>query len=270
MTYTQKIQRDLPGCFIFLLDQSYSMAEPVRVRPVSKAQMLADIVNDMIMTIVQRCYRERHAPPRHYYDVAVIGYGDKQAEPLFAGPHAGHWLVPSDQLEEAIIGHEERGGSHLPVWFQPYASGGTPMCAALNAAGYHADGWAAAHPDSFPPIIFNITDGQANDGSIDEVLEWSRRLKSIQTNDGELLLFTIGLSATETEARFPVSPAKLTDPWTQAMFEMSSPLPSVMAEFARDALGEDVRDGARAMVANARPEGVLLALRTGTDALQLR
>ena len=52
----------------------------------------------------------------------------------------------------------------VPIWVEPVFAGGTPMCAALDMAYYVAYNWVMAHPDNFPPIIVNITDGAATDG----------------------------------------------------------------------------------------------------------
>ncbi|ORT98055.1 hypothetical protein UK99_03050, partial [Frankia casuarinae] len=80
MPYTKQIDRRAPGCFIFLLDQSDSMNYPIAGRPgISKAQALADIVNDTLAMIIRRCSKERGEGPRPYYDIAVLGYSGQEA-----------------------------------------------------------------------------------------------------------------------------------------------------------------------------------------------
>ena len=63
MTYQRTIDRRHPGCLIFLLDQSGSMAEPIGGghASVSKAQALADIINDLLPHIIKRCVKIRTA-----------------------------------------------------------------------------------------------------------------------------------------------------------------------------------------------------------------
>ena len=53
----------------------------------------------------------------------------------------------------------------IPVWFEPVADGGTPMCQAAGEAKRIIEGWIAEHPDSFPPIVIHITDGESTDGN---------------------------------------------------------------------------------------------------------
>ena len=45
MAYGAEISRGNPTCFIFLLDQSGSMADPFGGEPVRKADFVADAVN---------------------------------------------------------------------------------------------------------------------------------------------------------------------------------------------------------------------------------
>jgi Mg-chelatase subunit ChlD len=47
---------------------------------------------------------------------------------------------------------------------EPVARNGTPMCRALSYAGQLVSRWLAEHPGCFPPIVLNLTDGEANDG----------------------------------------------------------------------------------------------------------
>src|SRR5438445_8511671 len=54
----------------------------------------------------------------------------------------------------------------FPVWFDPYSKGGTPMCAALKEATRIVETWCQEHPKGFPPIVINITDGEATDGDL--------------------------------------------------------------------------------------------------------
>src|SRR5205085_392090 len=52
----------------------------------------------------------------------------------------------------------------FPIWVDPHAEGGTPMTDALRQAHATLSSWTEKHPRSFPPVVFNITDGEATDG----------------------------------------------------------------------------------------------------------
>ncbi|KJE24244.1 hypothetical protein FF36_01319 [Frankia torreyi] len=270
MPYSQSIDRTTPGCVIFLLDQSDSMNLPVGGRPnVSRAELLADIVNDTIAMIMRRCRKVHTEPtPRAYYDLAVLGYCGQEVRSLLGGPLTGQWLVSIPELFSSVLRHEERDGRSKPVWVEPFASGHTPMCLALNQAGRLASGWASGHQRSHPPIIINITDGMATDGDGDEVRTWADRLRSLRTRDGDLLLFNVSLSdGLSASVRFPASPAELPagDDFLRLLFDTSSEIPPEMRTRAESTTNVSLSAGSRGFVANAAPDDLVLALRVGTS-----
>ena len=78
--YTQPIDRNHPGCILFLLDQSASMEEPFSGTGRSKAAELAKAVNRLIRNLVLQCQRGNEV--RNYYEIGIVGYGQT------VGPHA--------------------------------------------------------------------------------------------------------------------------------------------------------------------------------------
>ena len=57
----------------------------------------------------------------------------------------------------------------FPVWFEPVASGGTPMREALTRAAEELVAWCDAHPDSYPPTVLHVTDGGVTHGRPEEI-----------------------------------------------------------------------------------------------------
>ena len=53
--YEQEISRHNPGCFLFLLDQSYSMGAPISGSSAAKAFALASMINELLYAIVLEC-----------------------------------------------------------------------------------------------------------------------------------------------------------------------------------------------------------------------
>ena len=207
MPYQQTIDRRHPGCIIFLLDQSASMAEPMggTTPPVSKAQALADTVNNLLQTIVRRSVKEQDELPRYYYDLGIIGYGN-EARPLFGGSLSGRYFASVAEVAEAAQEIAGLDGKLHPVWLTPVADGRTAMCGAIELAGQIANGWIQAHQDSFPPIVINVSDGKATDAKPDLLRKAADELRGMATADGELLLFNINLStAAKQSIAFPVT-----------------------------------------------------------------
>ena len=89
--YTQPIDRNHPGCILFLLDQSASMDEPFGGTGRSKAAELAKAVNRLLRNLVLQCQRGNEV--RNYYDIGIVGYGQTVGTTL-GGRLAGQQLVP--------------------------------------------------------------------------------------------------------------------------------------------------------------------------------
>ena len=63
------------------------------------------------------------------------------------------------------------------------------------------DQWMEQHKekDCYPPTIINITDGEFNGASKDTVLQNANELKSMFTNDGNVILFNIHFTASNAD-----------------------------------------------------------------------
>src|SRR5262249_27808138 len=125
----------------------------------------------------------------------------------------------------------------------------------------------AQHPTSFPPIVFNITDGEATDGDPTNAADL---VKNLTTNDGNILLFNVHVSSTQAApVQFPDNETGLPDNFARLLFRISSPLPGYMRAFAlQDGLAAS--DGARGFLFNADPVAVIQFLDIGTRPSNLR
>ena len=278
MVYTAEISRSNPSCFLFLIDRSGSMEDGWAGEPgKQKAEGLATVINRLLQNLVIKCAKSEGV--RDYYHVGVLGYGGSVG-PAFSGPLAGKDLAPISEIADTPARIEERtrktddgaGGLveqtvKFPVWFDAAASGGTPMCQALTRAQSIVRGWLERHPDGFPPIVINITDGEATDGDPTKPAE---ALKGLGTSDGNALLFNVHLSSQRAEpVQFPASDSALPDKYAKLLFNLSSPLPEFMRSLAQQE-GFDVGDGSRGFVFNADPVSVIQFLDIGTRPSNLR
>ena len=281
MPYSAEISRKNPGCFLFLLDQSGSMEDPFGggEQGRKKADELATVINKLIHNLSIRCAKSDSI--YDYFHVGVVGYGaDTVVKPAFAGPLAGRDLVPISQLADNPLRIEDRvkkvddgaGGLveqtvKFPVWFEPTFMGGTPMCGALDKAAEVVQHWVSEHGRGFPPIVINITDGEATDG---DPLPKAQALCSIGTDDGAAMLFNVHLSSTSGPAiELPSTAERLPDEFAKLLFEMSSPLTPFMIGRAKE-MGMPAEDGARGFVFNAQPVQVIQFLDIGTRPANLR
>ena len=242
--YTATITRDNPTCFLFLVDQSGSMQDPFGGEEKHKDRGVADAINRLLQDLTIRCKRSDGV--RDYFEVGLLGYGGAVGS-AFTGALAGRELVPISDIDKNPARVDERTepvrdeiGGHVeskrrvPIWLDPVARGGTPMCQALGLVEGIIKRWIAQHPDSYPPTVMHITDGEFTDG---DPLEAARALMELATSNGNVLLFNCHLSSTEppeggSEILFCGPDKELPDDYARKLFEMSSVLPEPIREEA--------------------------------------
>lgn len=274
MPYERQVDRDHPSCIVVLVDQSDSMRDPLAGEVTrSKQQAVADILNGLLYELVLRCVKSPQEGPRSYFAVAVIGYctagpGSVRVRSAFSPPLDAAdvaWVPDLAANPLRVDNRPSASGSGQvasPVWIEPRATGGTPMCAALDRAGRVVAGWLERYPSSFPPIVMNLSDGEANDG---DPVPWADRLRSLSSEDGPVLLFNLHLSTESAQpCLFPSGPSGLVDEYARTLFEMSSELPEFMVEAAR-AQGQRVDPGARGFGFNADLRSIMTFLNVGTS-----
>ena len=281
MSFQAEISRINPTCFLFLIDQSTSMFDPIMGVPGNrkKAEFVAEALNKVIQNLVVLASKDVEV--RRYYQIGVIGYGSNVG-PALGGNLTGQELVWVDDIYANPLRVEERmkkesdgaGGfievkTKFPVWFDPVANGNTPMCQALKLVSDILDKWVQEHKLSYPPTVINLTDGEATDGDPRPVAE---RLKSMSTSDGNVVLLTLHVSSNQSSQQnfFPNNTETLPDEPSKVMYEMSSPLTKQMMKTAEELLGKPLQEGAKGIVYNAEIAGVVQALDIGTRPANLR
>ena len=165
--YTQSISRQNKACFLFLLDQSFSMEEPLGNSSNRKCDELVAAINGWLQNMAIRASGDEGI--KDWMDIGVFGYRtDQQANPIIEsalqGPLAGRMLVSISEIGAAparidtrmqYLPDEETGEifqvpCEMPVWVDPRAEGGTPMCHMLYLAHQILAEWIGQHPRSFP------------------------------------------------------------------------------------------------------------------------
>lgn len=282
MPYTADISRTNPACIMFLIDQSGSMTGDLAgQRGQPKMNLAADAINRTIDTLSQRCSQGMEI--RDYFHLGIIGYNtDGSGNPTLTSGLPGttsdqpfliiSQVVDAAVMEERMVRESDGAGGvvdvnrQFPIWLQPKGDLGTPMVSALQLARRVIESWVSEHADSFPPIVINVSDGAASDGDPEpEAL----RLTSLQTNDGNVLLFNVHLSevASSTLIQYPDSEDRLPqdDDYAKTMFRMSSLLPESSRNQA-SSFDLPVSEGSRGYVFNADAVALVQFLDIGTRA----
>lgn len=278
MAYSAEISRGNPTCFVFLLDQSGSMADQFGgEQSFRKADFVADVVNRTLHDLVIRCTKTEEV--RNYYYVSIIGYGTAVGS-AFSGNLSGKSLVPISEVAELPARIENRakrvpdgaGGLvetqvRFPVWLDPISSGGTPMCQAFSLVKGVIDQWLSEHRNSFPPTVLHLTDGESTDGDPSGV---AQSILDQSTADGKVLLFNCHVSSRHSlKIEYPSDESRLPDDFARTLFRISSPLPEAFRRAATE-IGLSAPEGARGFVFNGDPVSVAQFFDIGTRPANLR
>lgn len=261
------------------------MAEEVRFRSESrsKAAAVAHVANELIYELIERARRSEGV--RDYYDIAILSYsGDNSVYSLLDGG-VPRFLSIAELAEQPVAtlrtveafrrpdGTTQLHAIDTPQWVQPQASGNTPMLKALRTARDLVADWCAdpANAHSFPPIVFNITDGEASDCNDEELREAARCIRTLGTTDGEALFFNIHIASDERERTlFCPSAQEALHPnrYAQLLYEASSEMPVCFNEAIRCIKGAAAMPPFRGMSFNASALEVIALLNIGSISIK--
>lgn len=279
--YTAQITRNTPTAFIFLIDQSVSMQKTTTLygEDMPMAEAVARIVNHQLNELVLRCVKGSET--RDYYDIAIIGYGEK-AYSGWKGELEGRDFVKPSELKEhpykKITTKKEtrtrKGVKAVEIeevqWIEAEATEGwTRVHHAFEKAKGLLDEWMEKHHDKdcYPPTIINITDGEFNGATKEYVLQQANELKSMFTNDGNVILFNIHISANKAVCvTCPASKDEVSfSSLATTMYEMSSLLPMRYSDRIADLRKDGTPNNRyRAMSINADMSTLIQLMDIGT------
>ena len=281
MAYTAQITRNTPTAFIFLVDHSVSMRKMTNLfgEEMTMAEAAARIVNRQINELVLRCIKSNET--RHYFDIAVIGYGER-AYSGWNGDLEGRDFVSPEELREhpfkKIITREEKRTRKGVVvkevekvqWVEAQHDGSwTHLHEAFSKAQQLLNQWMEKHHDKdcYPPTIINITDGEFNGATRESLLQQANELKSMFTNDGNVILFNIHFTASKSAAEV-VCPIEISElrgnSYAETLFNMSSLLPERYNADISRCLNDNRTGRHRAMGVNADATTLIKLMDIGT------
>ncbi len=233
-----------------MIDQSGSMNEPFNStlqhedKKSTKAQIVAEICNLMLMDIVSRC--RAGGIYKHYFDVSVLGYSCGEVRSLL--PKNYLLMSPTDLASNIKVvrqilrrvkyptGNYISYNRTLKVWVEAHADGDSPMYLAMQKVTEVLYSWrnAQKHKDSFPPTIINITDGEPTDVIPEKLTKVRQRIAKLGTEDGEPLFFNLHISnLNDNKVSFPRTDKGLS-PGAKLLFDISSPLPAIFNDAIRE------------------------------------
>ena len=239
-----------PGCIVILVDQSWSMSEPFNDGG-TKAERAALAVNRVLEELVLACRSGEEIRNRSH--VTVIGYGERVdcvVDDMISE-------ILSALLEVKKVKKFEPDGAggvietdhEMPIWLEPKANGQTPMHKAFQRAAEVIERWITDKPNSFPPIVINITDGAAT--RPDLAADAARKIMSFHTTDGAALVFNIHITNKGNIVTLPHNTDQFSgQPLAEYLFDISSALPRELFK-AAEQTGFSPVPGAKCFVYNA-------------------
>lgn len=290
--YSQEITRKHRTAIVIAVDRSLSMREMIHSEcghSVSKADAVAYAVNSVISELVARATRDGEV--RNYYDIAVLGYSAPVPE-ADAGCDCGirylldggRRFIPVSDLacaeppvrklvrrQMTVDGDIAVCEDDMPMWIEPCACGTTPMYEAFREIRNLLSDWCGnpANAGSFPPVVINITDGEASDCTSSELIDITSRIRGLKTDDGNVLLMNIHITARPASASllFPTA-AELdgSDRYAMLLAECSSRMPEAFNGWIDESRGCRGREGSPylAIGYNTSPEGMFAMLSIGS------
>lgn len=250
--YSNRITSSNPCAFVLLIDQSYSMCEEIednRGGIKSKAEHLSLIVNQFLDEIILTCQKTDFI--KDYFEILIIGYGKEDedgnyeniVEIAWEGKLKNKTWVSVNELRNGSIRKETVTVANLKkfgpreiqqevnIWIEPIYGGNTPMKGAFELCHTYVEEWVDNNPNCFPPMVFNITDGEANDiEDYSELIEAADKIKNLGTNDGKTLLFNLLLSENSSNLKeFPILNERHlfeSKEYEVTLFDISSTIPT--------------------------------------------
>lgn len=246
-TYAAHVTASRPACIVLLVDRSASAEQRfyidrrVIARPeepahhitthygqgpdgkLPLARGITDAVNAFLRSLAARCVVNGEL--RHDVHVALVEYGARVGS-AWGGALAGRDVVPIAE----IAAHPMRRDAEGDAWLDVVHAGETPMGEALERAHLLVREWAAAHADSFPPVVVNLTAGKRTG---DDLARHAWAIRSVATRDGAALLFTVVRDNGWGEPAWGVEGYSESE--REPGFRLSSPLPPSIATAVRDA-----------------------------------
>lgn len=270
MSYTQAITRQHRTACFLLLDLSGSMRELIdhNGHRVQKCEVVVNAVNKIIRELYMRAMRNNEV--RDYYDIAVVGYSSERVFSLLGGdlddPFVSITKMGVDFKCKTPLSIDSDDSSTIEV----ISEGSTPMYEALYYTYNAMRNWCAReeNKDSFPPMIWNITDGHPTDCDLDSIVEIAKRIKATSTNDGEVLLINIHLEDGEHTLRtiFPTDEevASHHDAYVRMLGYASSTIPGSFEPLANELREVRKSGGYRGMGCSLSVTDMISMLTIGT------
>jgi hypothetical protein len=247
---------------------------------ISKAEAVSMVIGRLIDELILRSYRDNGY--RHYYDIALVGYSDDSVYSLLEDDLKFYPItllatrnvrrVPYLLACNTLNGEVSSFCENVSLWVDPRAQGSTPLFKLINRVTTLVEEWCAKEEnrDSFPPLVFNISDGEASDADYNMLHSAAQRLKEVGTNDGNTLFLNIHISSNTAQEpiTFPTfSEVPTSVRYARLLMDMSSIVPEQFNRYVGECRASYATPPYIAMSYNASLSELVAMLNIGTRSL---
>lgn len=253
-----------PTAIVFVIDQSRSMSRGAEINNVEYdyiSEVAAESVNTLIEHFLRRCISAQGEVNR-LYDIAVIGYGDDVRN---------GWngeLADSDMHSPIeLLAHTQTRDERFR-WVDPKDDDSKSRSDLALEHVYELLGsWVKRKENrySYPPTVIHVSDGGISTQYQNGFLKAAEKLKRLSTENGNLILWNIGISPFRSKEYVLLSGEELpilfhhgTD--STLLYEASSYLPPRFKEIAAPFHGGDPALERRTMAVNLAPDKLVRLL----------
>ncbi len=280
--YSQEITRRHRAAIVVAIDQSCSMSGRMTLNgwDLSKAEVVSMVVGQLIDELVMHSHRDNGY--RHYYDVALVGYSGEEVYSLLGEELAFYPITMLAEREvprvvyalsyRTINGDICSLNEEVSLWVKSCAQGATPMYKMLRSVTSLVEEWCSREEnrDSFPPLVFNITDGEVSDASYDMLRSAASRLQNTGTTDGNTLLMNIHISSDTHHAPilFPnIYEVPISIRYAHLLMDISSVIPEQLHPYIVECRSKFSQPPYIAMSYNASMSELVAMLNIGSRSL---
>jgi hypothetical protein len=274
--YSKQWSSATPGYLIFLIDQSYSMAEKWTEQK-TFAQYTADVINQTINELIATNASGETIKNRVF--ISLIGYGGSNSISDLRSDYLNCYAESPIRIDKFSKRVSDGTGGYvnmeidLPIFLEPKADGLTPMSGAFKLAKRLIQGWIQKKNDNPAPVVINVSDGHP-EGETEELsrieteqtIVIANDIMRLQTLDGYPLIFNVHIAKNGKEISFPEYAFELNgDPMAEFLFKISSEVPHIYKQAAKDLNLKNIGDNAKGFISNASPETLIKFINFGSS-----
>lgn len=282
-SFARPITREHRAAYVLLLDLSRSMNDVIDFEggKYTMLQVVARSANSLLEELYMRA--NLSGAPRNYFDIAVLCYSGSGVQSLYGDLESP--FVPITELDETnsfnfraltpldkIDDYEALSERNTLL----KAGGYTPMYEAFLYVKEQLERWCsrAENRESVAPVLINITDGFSTDCDSLHIVEICNEIKSIQTNDGGVLLLNVQLSNDPftTPTLFPSDEEMLSSRnyFLRSMGRASSIMPEIFHPMIHELRPRHTSNSYRGVVSNASIIDMISMMNIGTLSAEVR